>query len=93
MNYFLLINIVAAIVGSGAFHLGRSSSRFQANTKLSLNMLDIDKSESLVYDEKNNRLYEANLDNKDSGEEFCLYDEKTGEKIFLTKVRIYILSN
>lgn len=53
-------------------------------------MLDIDKSESLVYDAKNNRLYEAELNGKDAGEEFCLFDEKTGEKILLTKVSIYI---
>ena len=46
-------------------------------------MLDIDKSETLVYDTKSNRLYEANL-GKDA-DEFCLYDEKTNEPIFLTK--------
>lgn len=46
-------------------------------------MLDIDKSDTLVYDTKTNRLYEANLE-KDP-DEFCLYDEKTNEPIFLTK--------
>jgi hypothetical protein len=49
-------------------------------------MLDIDKSESLVYDTKNNRLYEADLDKNDRDDEFTLLDEKTGTKIYLTKV-------
>jgi len=91
MNSFLFFFhiVVTIFISSNAFHLGRTSNqvRFQStNGRLSLNMLDIDKSESLIYDAKNNRLYEANMDNKDSGDEFCLYDEKTGEKIFLTKV-------
>ena len=52
----------------------------------SLQMLDIDKSETLIFDPKSNRLYEADVTKDSSGDEFCLYDEKTGSKIFLTKV-------
>ena len=59
----------------------------QYNGRLrTMQMLDIDKSESLVYDVKNNRLYEANLDRSDNEDEFTLLDEQTGEKIFLTRV-------
>lgn len=56
-------------------------------------MLDIDKTESLVYDIKNSRLYEANLDKNSADDEFTLLDEKTGERISLTreeKERIFL---
>lgn len=56
-----------------------------SSSRICLQMLDIDKSETLVYDTKSNRLYEANLGSNDP-DEFTLVDEKTGNKILLTRV-------
>ena len=47
-------------------------------------MLDIDKSETLIYDTKSDRLYETNPEK--GNDEFTLKDEKTGENIYLTRV-------
>ena len=75
---YLLLTMLPSSSGFHSLPTARKMTK-----SVNLNMLDIDKSDTLVYDTKNNRLYEANLE-KDP-DEFCLFDEKTNEPIYLTK--------
>ncbi len=86
-----LIGIVKAFFHNELVKSSKLNSLAKLSSRRSLNMLDIDKSENLVYDKKNNRLYEADLDRNALDGEFFLTDAKTGSKIYLTRVNHYFI--
>jgi len=65
---------------------------FNSPKKLCLNMVD-DLGEKLVYDKKQNRLFEADLNIDSKADEFTYTDKETGEELALTreeKERIFL---